>query len=84
MKPCPHVRSSVTGDGVILLDIRTGRIFSANPVAARIWSGLEQGLSMPAIVERLIAETGVDPAVAERDVSDFVNTLRARALVWDL
>jgi len=81
MKPGAHVRSNITNDGLILLDITTGQIFSANPVAARIWTGLEQGLSMPAIVEGIVAETGADPAVVQRDASDFVNTLRVRALI---
>ena len=83
MKPSPHVRSSVTGDGIILLDIRTGQIFSANPVAARIWSGLEQGQSMPSIVDGLVSDLGADRAIAERDVADFVGALRAKALVGD-
>jgi hypothetical protein len=81
MTPCPHVRATVTNDGLIVLDIRTGQIFSANRVGARIWSAIEEGLAMPAIVERIAADTGADPVVVERDTSDFVDTLRARSLV---
>jgi len=81
MKPSAHVRSSINDDGVVLLDIATGRIFSANSIGARIWQGLEDGLSLSAIADRLAAETGADRAVVERDAADFVTTLRARALV---
>jgi hypothetical protein len=81
MKPAPHVRANTSNDGLILLDIATGQIFSANPIAARIWNGLEQGLSLTDIVQRIVAETGADPEVVERDAAEFVNTLRLRALV---
>jgi hypothetical protein len=81
MKPSANVRSSINGDGIILLDVTTGQIFSANPVGARIWSGLEEGLSIGAIVDRIAAETGADRTIVERDAADFVNTLRVRALV---
>ena len=84
MKPCSHVRSSVTADGVLLMDIRTGQIFSANAVAARIWSGLEEGLSIPAIVDAIVQQTGADAATVERDAVEFLNTLRVRALIGDL
>ena len=83
MKPSAHVRSSITADGIILLDIHSGRIFSANAVAARIWSGLEDGLPMAAIVARIATETGAEPAVVERDASDFLNVLTAYALVGE-
>jgi hypothetical protein len=81
MKPSLHVRSNITDDGLVLLDIRTGQIFSANPVGARIWSALEEGLPMATIVDRLVSETGAERAVVERDAAEFVNTLKVRALV---
>ena len=81
MKPAPHVRSNTSNDGLILLDITTGQIFSANPIAARIWNGLEQGLLLTDIIQGIAADTGADPVVVERDATDFLNTLKIRALV---
>ena len=81
MKPAPHVRSNTSNDGLILLDIATGQIFSANLIAARIWNGLEQGLLLSEIIEEIAADTGADPVVVERDATEFVNTLSLRALV---
>lgn len=83
MRPASHVRADVSDDGLILMDIRSGQIFSANPIGARIWSGLERGQSLPAIVQGIIADTGVDAAVVERDAAAFVKTLEDRALVGD-
>jgi hypothetical protein len=84
MKPSPHVRSNITDDGVILLDIETGQIFSANPIGARIWDALTHGLAVPAIVDQIARDTGAERAVVERDVREFVGALRARALVTEV
>ena len=83
MKPAPHVRANVSDDGLILMDIRSGQIFSANPIAARIWSGIEQGQLLSTIVEEISSDTGADVAIVERDAVEFVNALKARTLVAD-
>jgi hypothetical protein len=81
MKPSPHVRASITDEGVILLDIHSGQILSANAVAARIWRGLEQGLSLPAIVDGIAADADVDRTIVLRDAAAFLSTLTSRGLV---
>ena len=81
MKLSTEVRASVTDEGVILLDIATGQIFSANAIGARIWSGLESGLSIAAIVDGIAADTGADRALVDRDAAAFVDALRARDLI---
>lgn len=83
MKPAAHVRSNVSDDGVILLDIQTGQIFSANRIGARIWEELARGRSLADIAGRIASETGADRATVEADVRAFVNVLVARALVAD-
>ena len=81
MKPLPHVRSNISDDGLILLDIRSGQIFSANAIAARIWSGLERGQALREIVDGIVSATGADARVVESDATDFLNMLKVRALV---
>ena len=83
MKAAPHVRANVTNDGVVLLDIKSGEIFSANIVAARIWERLLAGDAQTAIVESLAAEFDIPRTVIEQDVREFVESLCARALVTD-
>ena len=82
MKPTEHVRSSITDDGVVLLDIASGRIFSSNAIGARIWRGLEGGEAVDAIVDRIAAETGAERAVVDRDAARFIEALEARGLVY--
>jgi hypothetical protein len=81
MKPVAHVRSNISDDGLILLDIRSGRIFSANAIAARIWSGLERGVPLNEIVNRIAIETNTDPAIIARDAASFLDMLSVRSLV---
>src|SRR2546429_5223951 len=38
----PDVRSTYSEDGAVLLDIQKGLCYSLNPVAARVWSTVEQ------------------------------------------
>src|SRR5262249_47228129 len=84
MKPASRVRSNVSDDGVILLDIQFGQIFSANVIGASVWRGLERGESIREIVDAIVDQTGADRLVVKRDVSEFVRALAARALVEEL
>lgn len=83
MKPLPHVRSNISDDGLTLLDIRSGRIYRANAIAARIWSGLERGQPLKDIVASIASDTGADVAVVERDAATFVDMLKVQALVGE-
>ena len=83
MKPLPHVRSNISNDGLILLDIRSGQIFSANAIAARIWSGLERGEPLRDIIDGIASDTGTDATIVERDATDFLDMLKVRALVGE-
>ena len=83
MKPLPHVRANISDDGLILLDTESGRIYSANATAARIWRGLECGQPLEEIVATIAADTGTDVAVVERDAAGFVDMLKAQSLVGE-
>jgi hypothetical protein len=83
MKAAPHVRANVTSDGVVLLDVDKGSIFSANVVGARIWQRLLDGHSETAIVDALVEEFKAPRATVEQDVREFVESLRAQALLAD-
>lgn len=85
MKPAEHVRASVTNDGLVVLDIDKGEIFSANVIAARIWQGLVvDGKERRAVVESIVTEWGAAQESVEKDLDAFVETLVARQLVSDV
>jgi hypothetical protein len=81
MKPAEHVRANVTTDGLVILDIKKGEIFSANIVAARIWALLMEGKTEAATVDAVAKEFGAPREVVERDAREFIESLLQRSLV---
>ena len=76
-----HVRSAGGLEGAVLLDLRSGRYIALNPVAGRIWEGLERGETRAAILARLEAEIEAPPGRLRQDVETFVAQLLARGLI---
>ena len=75
------MKASVSGDGLVLLDVTGGLVLSSNPVGARIWQLLEQRHACTDIARRLAGEYAIPFERAERDVAAFVAALIARGLV---
>jgi hypothetical protein len=75
------IRSSVTADGVVLMDVGNGNIFNSNAVGARIWLKLQEGLDIAAIADQISAEFEVPPERVRADVEDFIEKLRANGIV---
>src|SRR5260370_26583629 len=81
--PNRHLRSIVDGDGAIILDIRKDAVVTLNSTAAYIWERLQQGKLVEEIITDLSRDTGVDFAVAERDVDRFLERLKKRGVLID-
>jgi len=77
----PLVRSSVSNDGLVLLDVKGGFVFTSNIVGARIWSLIEAHGETCAIARAIAGEFNVDLDRATRDVDAFVAALCARGIV---
>ena len=75
------VRSTHGQDGAIVLDIRQGQMFNLNFVGSRILELLETGEPEPAIVQKISQEFKVDCGTAERDLREFLETLRQHRLL---
>jgi hypothetical protein len=80
-RPSLAVRASVSGDGLILLDVDGGVVLSSNAVGARIWQLIEQQHTTGEIAQRLVEDYAVPAERALRDVHTFVADLMARGLV---
>ena len=84
MKPTEHVRANVTADGLIVLDLVKGQIFTANAIGARIWQNLfVDKQPKEYIVETLAREWAVTPEIVATDVEKFVVQLKQQGLVAD-
>ena len=65
----------------IVLDIRQGQMFNLNVVGSRILELLETGEPESQIVKRISQEFQVDGGTAERDLREFLETLRQHRLL---
>lgn len=84
MKPSEHVRANVTNDGLIVLDLVKGQVFTANAIAARIWRGLfVDNQPKEQLVEAIAREWGTTPEIVATDMERFVAQLKQQHLVAD-
>jgi len=79
--PSPDVVSRRLGDEVVLVHLKTNRIFSLSPTGARFWELLSDGLTRPEIERRLLQEFDVSRGDASAEIDSLVTTLRGEALV---
>ena len=80
-RPSRAVRASISGDGLILLDVDGGMVLSSNAVGARIWQLIERQHTTGEIARQLADDYVVPLDRALRDVQTFVADLLARGLV---
>ena len=75
-----HRRTIVNEDGAVILDTKLGTISTLNPTGAYIWQALERGDSSEAIATSLAQETGEQLDRVERDVREFIDSLKEQQL----
>lgn len=85
MKPAEHVRVNITDDGIVILDIDKGELYSANRTAAKIWTGLMSGSMVPEIMSEIKEEfPDADLEEIGRDLLMFVESLVKKNLIEDV
>jgi len=75
------VRRLSSDDGGAVLDLRRGILLRVNPLGARVMDLLEKGDSPERIAEKLSAEFQVPIDQVQSDVSDFIESLKARGVI---
>ena len=75
------VRSSVSENGLVLLHISSGLVFTANQTGARIWSEIAQGTCPDLVGRGLSQEYGLPVEQTTQDVTRFVGELVAQGLL---
>jgi hypothetical protein len=75
------VRSTHGQDGAIALDIRQGQMFNLNLVGSKILELLESGATESAIVEEVSQKFKVSREIAERDILEFIESLKQHHLL---
>jgi Coenzyme PQQ synthesis protein D (PqqD) len=81
--PDPDVVSRRLGDEVVLVDLRTNRIFALSPTGARFWELLSEGKSRPEIEEQLLREYEVARETVSAEIDSLVRALEDERLVGE-
>jgi Coenzyme PQQ synthesis protein D (PqqD) len=65
------IRSIVSPDGALILDIEQDRMIRLNRSGGQIWISLQAGTGLEEIARQIAAQTGADFDTVRRDVHDF-------------
>jgi hypothetical protein len=79
--PAADVAFRRLGEGGVLVDLRTDRLFELNDTGATVWEGLAAGLRFDDIVATLTTAFDVTPAIAEREARALIESLTAAGLL---
>lgn len=77
----PQVMTRDMGDETVILDLSSGTYFSLNPVGARCWELLRQGLTLGQACETLQSEYEVEPERLVSDLTRLTTELVERSLL---
>lgn len=69
------------GGESIILNLKSGIYFSLDEVGARIWSLIEQPMSVTDIRDAILSEYDVRAEVCERDIRTFIEGMDAAGLI---
>jgi hypothetical protein len=70
------------GDDLLMMSVEKGLYYSLNPTASRVWTLLENPVSVDEIMVRLLDEYEItDEASCRQDVEQFILALEQRDLL---
>lgn len=77
----PDISVSMHDEGIVILHLGSGRMYTSNKTGASIWRQVERQLPIEAITEEICAEYRVDRSTSRKHVVDFLTELEQHALV---
>ena len=81
MRPDPDVVSRRLADEVVLVNLRTNRIFALNRSAARFWELFDEGRPRDEIADALVSEFEVARERVDGEIDGLLSSLRNEGLV---
>jgi hypothetical protein len=81
--PKPDVVSRRLGDEIVLVHLKTNRIFSLSPTGARFWELLSDGRTRSEIEAELLREYDVSAEEVSAEIDALVWTLEAEQLLQE-
>jgi hypothetical protein len=81
MRISEHVRTTITLEGAVLMNIKGGQMVTLNPTGSIIWQQLNDGRSAEEIAKKLASEFGIGRDQAFADVNEFIEQLETQHLI---
>jgi hypothetical protein len=81
LRPHGDVVSQRLGDGGVLIDLRSGRIFELNTTGMRVWELITEGCATEALDARLLSEFATDSGRLHAEVRALLDDLRQEGLL---
>lgn len=81
LRIAPDVKASLHAEGIVLLHLGKGTVFSANRAGATIWSGVAERWSLDRVAETIGSEFHVPAQGAREDAAEFLAQLVAEGLL---
>ena len=75
------VVARMVGDEVVLLDLDAGTYFGLDPVGARIWQLIGEGLTLSNVCDRMLNEYDTPRDVLKKDILELIKALREENLI---
>ena len=79
--PPDRIVSEVIDGEVVAIDLDSGRYYSLEGAAARVWEMLQAGHDVEGIAAMVAGDGGLSPDEARLDIQAFVSELAAEGLV---
>jgi len=80
-RPSPDVVAQRVGDEIVLVHLKTDRIFALNPTGARLWELLSECCDESEVHRRLLAEFEVTEDQLARDIGDLLADLQKEQFI---
>ncbi|HEV2988450.1 MAG TPA: PqqD family protein [Candidatus Angelobacter sp.] len=77
----PEASASFHDNGVVILHLGSGRLFSSNQAGASIWRRVEQRLPLEAISREISSEYQIASSTSRDHVAHFLSTLEQHTLI---
>ena len=77
----PEASAGIHEDGIVILHVGKGRLYTSNGTGARIWRGIELQLPLETIAEEISGEYRIAPAIAREHTVRFVAELERHARI---
>ena len=77
----PEVMARTVGDETVILDLASGTYFGLDPVGARMWDLMGEGMTLAEVCDRMLEEYAVSRDQLEGDTLRLGEELQRQGLI---